>query len=402
MGDVLSSIKINSNFDWNSTTNTITQLNDVNWSTLGFSNSNYINLLTGYTFDGNNKTIDISGITTSGLFISGGSDITIKNLGVINGSTATGGGLIMRGSQDNFIIENCYSTGTISGTNDSGTGSGGIVGSSAAGSLNSSAIIRNCYSTGAITGRDCGGIVADYAGERGVCTILNCYSKGTISGQEAGGICGGFAGGNGTDGSVIITNCYTTGTITYTATDGGGICGKNEGTPGTVTITNCYSSRTNSSDVYNSSDIFSTNSSFDFIDGFSLSSLLFGTIATLPSSTFYSIANGYPIIKRQVNLYNKPDGTFLQLFDPNDIYDESVQYQMIKYNCHFKNIRDKLSRGGGSFGPARVTWNCPYKGGVIKPSWELGLDPILNRSTFDQQLKNAKKYAAQNHMLRPK
>lgn len=95
---------------------------------------------------------------------------------------------------------------------------------------------------------------------------------------------------------------------------------------------------------------------------------------------------------------SKPDGKLLELFDPNDIYDQTTQYKMIKYISHFNEVRDKMSRGLGSFGSYRVNWNCAYRGGLIKPSWEIGLDPIQNRETFDQQLRNAKKYAIQNYL----
>ena len=86
--------------------------------------------------------------------------------------------------------------------------------------------ITNCYSTGAISYFS-GGIAGSSAGFVGNCTISNCYSTGDISGGS-GGIAGDRAGYS-VDTTVsrcTITNCYSTGTVDDTS---GGIAGSEAG-----------------------------------------------------------------------------------------------------------------------------------------------------------------------------
>lgn len=132
-------------------------------------------------FDGNNKVItglkiNRSGTGYYGLFgyISGG---TVRNLGVININIQ--GGLNVGGVAgyltNNGIIENCYSTGSISNERSS-CYVGGVVGSSFA-------TVRNCYSTCSISATSSdlctvGGVVGSSNG-----SIANCYSTGSVSGS---------------------------------------------------------------------------------------------------------------------------------------------------------------------------------------------------------------------------
>jgi len=120
----------------------------------------------GVTFDGSGHTIDISGVTTGfiGLFqngtvdISGQSDITIKNLGVLSSGSTT------LATQSGWICQSYFGKGA---TNNK---------------------IENCYSTGEISGYQAGGICGLYAGYSGHLTITNCYSTGAISATSSGGI----------------------------------------------------------------------------------------------------------------------------------------------------------------------------------------------------------------------
>ena len=148
------------------------------------------------------------------------------------------------GIDGNVTINNCYSTGAISGGE-----TGGICGNACG--KNGNVTINNCYSTGAISGDETGGICGNECGDNGNVTINNCYSTGAISGSGAGGICGDVCGING--GNVTINNCYSTGDIILvimapiariaapTASLGGGICGSSCGNNGNVNINNCYS-----------------------------------------------------------------------------------------------------------------------------------------------------------------
>ncbi len=112
---------------------------DIVWTEV-MNNTDFIALELNQVFDGQGFTIDMTGVTTAGLFscsTTEGSPSIIKNLGVLNGTTATQGGFIVRKEQEYFKVENCYSTGVI------GLQSGGICGNQAAGVNGEPAIGRS-------------------------------------------------------------------------------------------------------------------------------------------------------------------------------------------------------------------------------------------------------------------
>ncbi|MCD4829200.1 MAG: T9SS type A sorting domain-containing protein [Candidatus Cloacimonetes bacterium] len=194
----------------------------------------------GYTIDGlymNRPTNDcpgMFGIVTA---------ITCDNLGLTNvemtGHINVGGlvGYDFGGS----TITNCYSTGSVSGTNDN---IGGLVGTNG-----QSSTISNCYSTASVAGVNCVGCLAgasfgtigdsystgsvngtvNYIGGLvGGCSgsIINCYSTGSVNGiSKVGGLVGYVYG---SDGSVI--NCYSTGSVNGTENFIGGLVGSNAST----------------------------------------------------------------------------------------------------------------------------------------------------------------------------
>ena len=229
---------------WNNSTNTYTVVQDFLWTDLGVDSTDYIGLLANETFDGNGKTIDLTGITRwLGLFTSSATSFPtsplIKNLGMIGGnSLASNAGYIVRQSQLFFMVDNCYNTGNIRGGS-----SGGIAGVYAGES--GKCTITNCYNTGNFIGAFCGGIAGAYAGiYSGECTITNCYNIGNMYGISDGGIVGGYAGTF--SGNCTIENCYNTGNITGGGS--GGIAGSNTGSySGKCNITNCY----NIGNIYN-------------------------------------------------------------------------------------------------------------------------------------------------------
>jgi hypothetical protein len=111
----------------------------------------------------------------------------------------------------------------------SGNYVGGLVG------YNETGTVTQCYSTGAIKGKDyVGGLVGGNAGTvaRGLVredfhsTVADCYSTGTVSG---GSTVGGLIGAN----SHTVTHCYSTGAVSGTGDDVGGLVGSNDS--GTVT-----------------------------------------------------------------------------------------------------------------------------------------------------------------------
>jgi hypothetical protein len=216
-------------------------INELNYNN-GTSNillnhpTNYIQLDANDVFDGNGYEINLSGVTTGGLFSCNGTSLEnapeVKNLGVTNGRVSDDGGFIIRQSQSYFKVTNCYNTGFISGNS-----AGGIAGASAG--YQGECTITNCYNTGGISGNYAGGIAGYGAGYNGSCTITNCYNTGDISDTDAGEGAGGIAGYNsGYYGECTITNCYNTGEIS--STNAGGIAGATAGNGGECIITNCY------------------------------------------------------------------------------------------------------------------------------------------------------------------
>ena len=182
-------------------TTTYTLLVDLTVSDeLSFSEANIPHGVNNIIFDGDGHTVTYDdGVTSNGLFktTNGASyDITIKNLGVIDGITATNAGFICatefgRGSSGIIVIENCYSTGAISGGYSGGI-SGRYFGTGSQGTLS----VENCYSTGEISGDNSGGISGSEFGtfSYGTLSIENCYSTGAISGDNSGGISGRYFG----------------------------------------------------------------------------------------------------------------------------------------------------------------------------------------------------------------
>ncbi len=218
--------------------------------TLTDSTNYFITGSNNITWNGNNKTVTISNITnyiglinngTSGS--SGKSNTTVQNFGLTTSGTsgllANLGGWVCQGyfgkDSSNNLITNCYSTGDIDSDRCGGIcgfGTGGF-----GGVVN----IENCFSTGSISGPlsfQCAGICANLGGfEGGLVTITNCYSTGTIFGQHSGGICGG---GMAYNGNATLINCYSLGNISGYGS--GGIAGFLAGEIGGIlNIINCYS-----------------------------------------------------------------------------------------------------------------------------------------------------------------
>ncbi len=215
------------------------------------------------TFNGNFKTVNITGVTLyPGLIggLSNRSGIVVNDI-IISPATstlATGGGWVCSSTSASFsgsslTINSCSSNGPISNAsggicgNGSGTG-GGILS------------INNCYSTGDMTDSGGGGILGNGSGDAtnpGNVTVTGCYYTGTIDQPFAGGIigsfckvtcnqcystgdisevsCGGIIGNNSTN--CVVTNCYTSGNIT--ASYCGGIVG-GDTISGNLTISNSY------------------------------------------------------------------------------------------------------------------------------------------------------------------
>ncbi len=141
---------------------------------------------------GNNYGV-IGNCGFSGTITRSGSGVSCNKIGGIAGNSETGA-----------IINNSYSTGSISGN----TYTAGLVGWN-------NGTINNCYTTGTVTGaaNADGGLVGQNQG-----VINNSYSRATVSGAS---YVGGLVGYN--SGSTI-TNCFSTGAVTGSIK--GGLCGQ--------------------------------------------------------------------------------------------------------------------------------------------------------------------------------
>ena len=162
---------------------------DKTYNVIGNSDTNFTGVL-----DGNGKTIinfkyTASGDNHIGLFGYVGQDGTIRNTGVTAVAIdAKHGSYIGSFAGINHgIIESCFASGTVSGSNHIG----GLVGTNVG-------IIANCFSTCSISGDDSvGGLVGTSGG-----SITNCYSVCTVIGGASAGCLVGHDSGCSYSGSI--------------------------------------------------------------------------------------------------------------------------------------------------------------------------------------------------------
>eukprot|EP01138_Halocafeteria_seosinensis_P011346 gb/GECG01011589.1/.p1 GENE.gb/GECG01011589.1/~~gb/GECG01011589.1/.p1 ORF type:complete len:491 (+),score=53.25 gb/GECG01011589.1/:1-1473(+) len=197
-----------------------------------FNASDFISLAANEVFDGRDYEIDMDGITDFEGFIGIINSVSslreapiIKNVHMRNGATSVTGGFIIRPYQKFFFVDSCSSSGTISGLDGYPfAGGGGIVGQECAAN-GGHAVISNCYSTGNI-GYSAGGIAGrELAKQGGAANVTNCHSYGIVEGRIAGGIVGRNAAMEG--GKVFVKGCYSKGDIVGRWS--GGICGASPG-----------------------------------------------------------------------------------------------------------------------------------------------------------------------------
>ena len=143
--------------------------------------------------------------------------VNCYSAGSVLHASSPGGGLVGRNGiitdeRDNAIIENCYSSATVTTT----VTAGGLVGDIHRGT------VRNCYATGAVSGGNFAGGLA--GANRGL--VENCYATGSTQGNSwVGGLVGAGTG--------ITRNCYATGSVKGTETVGGLLGGSGQ-------AENCY------------------------------------------------------------------------------------------------------------------------------------------------------------------
>ncbi|MCK9309820.1 MAG: hypothetical protein M0P99_06080, partial [Candidatus Cloacimonetes bacterium] len=138
--------------------------------------------------------------------------------GSVTGDSKIGG--IAGNNQTGAMIENSFSTGSVTGN----SWIGGIAGNNQTG-----AVIENSFSTGSVTGNSWIGGIAGYNSG----TINCCYSSGSVNGASVS--IGGLAG----DQYGTITNSYSRASVS-----GGNYVGGLAGYQASGTINNCYSTGT--------------------------------------------------------------------------------------------------------------------------------------------------------------
>ncbi len=184
-----------------------------NWNSSSGFTATIGNGTTKFTgnYDGQNYTIDnlyiSSSSTVIGLFDES-NGATISNLGLtnVNITARPKTGALIGWDNGSSTISNCYSTGSVSGTNFIG----GLIGQS------SSGIVNKSYSACSVTGS--GNYIGGLEGAQNLysCQINNSYAIGNVTcGTNVGGLLGRGSAGGGT-----ITNSYATGKVTGSNTGG--------------------------------------------------------------------------------------------------------------------------------------------------------------------------------------
>jgi hypothetical protein len=199
-------------------------LNGQPWTPIGKSNYSFNGIFDGNSHLISNLTVNLPTTTGVGLFGTV-QDASIKNFGIVGTSTVTGssnvGGIVgqfLAYSASGFGISGCFSNATVSSISGTGNTVGGIVGDFRTTASNISSSINNCYSTGNISGTSTSGI------------------------NYVAGIVGKVEMGNALTGTLLtISNSYATGIKTATggtSNFASGIAKIMSGVP--LTVTNCY------------------------------------------------------------------------------------------------------------------------------------------------------------------
>ena len=136
------------------------------------------------------------------------------NTGAVTGTNASVGGFA---GYNNGNISAAYSTGSVSGvySSNTGTGTGGFVGSQGGGTITSS------YSTGNVIGANGAGQAGGFVGWLNGGTVSNSYSMGTVT--ASGGNIGAFAGLMNYSGAA--SNNYYNTTTSFMSSDGSSATG---------------------------------------------------------------------------------------------------------------------------------------------------------------------------------
>jgi hypothetical protein len=211
-----------------------------NWTPIGSVNDPFTGIFDGSGFTISNLRINSLLGSNLGLFGVIGEGAIVKDLTLENVNISGGINIgIVAGQNNGGLVENCHTSGNITGTIASfinGGNIGGIVGRNENGTVlnntsdsnidgignnfggivgfNNNGTVENCSSTGNVSGsNNVGGVVG--SNSNGI--VEGSFAAGTVSG--IGNIIGGVAGLNENQG--IVQNCYATGNVSGNSQIGG-------------------------------------------------------------------------------------------------------------------------------------------------------------------------------------
>jgi len=191
-----------------------------NWTAIGTQSVKFIGNYDGGGYTISNLTINSTSAAFQGLFGHISDSSKVINVGLVNCNIKAYhriGGVV--GFNNGATVENCYTTGSVSGN----IIIGGVVGYN----VGSGSKVENCYSTANVKGTEgntsVGGVVGSNEG-----AIENCYSRGTVSGVDQVGGVVGLNKGN-------VKNCYATSNVSGTGVYVGGVAGESSDF-----MENCY------------------------------------------------------------------------------------------------------------------------------------------------------------------
>ncbi|MBM4029088.1 MAG: hypothetical protein FJ280_27385 [Planctomycetes bacterium] len=154
-------------------------------------------------------TVSGQGAAVGGLLgMNEGAVTGCHSAGAVSGWESVGG-LVGANGEMGGLITRCYSTAMVNGEGEVG----GLVGSAAG-------TVTECYATGSVSGEN---HVGGLAG--GGLAISVCYATGSVSGRNSvGGLVGSYGNYHELDGGILVDS-YSSGSVSGTGTDVGGLVG---------------------------------------------------------------------------------------------------------------------------------------------------------------------------------
>ncbi len=254
-----------------------------------------------------NLTINRPGAADVGLIGAAANDASIRNVGLLGGSTVGGagtGGLL--GTAVTASIRNSYNTGTVRGA----AGTGGLAGVITTGGISAS------YTTGTVSGAaGTGGLIgvlttgsisdsyhtAAVTGNAGTGGLVGTLTTGSVRGSYTSGNVSGDAGTGGMAGTITtgdISNSYTTGNVAGAAGTGGLAGGITSGLVSSSFTTGSVAGAAGTSSLAGTSPAGSITNSFAVSAGQTID------FAALSASGQWMLsASGLPVLKSLVKTF---------------------------------------------------------------------------------------------------